>query len=143
MNSLYDEKHWNTTSGSGHEFYVVGEILSKKPHPSVILAKIPTPRAFEVPAYLKFGGWNSCPEPSAHVAVWRRWQESYGAEILCLSGDVIEATVARPPVNKEECYKLAREQFAYCEDIVTQGVQTIDALAAVLCGGKSWYFWWD
>ena len=44
---------------------------------------------------------------------------------------------------KKARYALAREQFAYCDDIVTQGVGSIDALADGLRGSKSWYFWWD
>jgi hypothetical protein len=55
------------------------------------------------------------------------WQAKYGEEIVCVIAYVIEA----------------REQFSYCSDIVTQGAGTIDALAATLYNGKSWYFWWD
>jgi hypothetical protein len=134
---------WNTESGSGEEFSVIREALSRKIYPWVLVAKVPTAQPYEVPAYLKFGGWNDCPQAPIHVALWKKWQQEYDARILCLSGDVIEATVAHPPRDKEACYKLAREQFAYCADIVDQGVGSIDALAAVLYGGKSWYFWWD
>jgi hypothetical protein len=134
---------WNTKGGAGEDFLVVREILSRKLHPWVLLATIPTPQPYETPAYLKFGGWNACPEASVHVAVWKKWQEEYGAKILCVSGDVIEATVVRPPIEKDACYKLAQDQFAYCTDIVDQGVGSIDALAATLYAGKSWYFWWD
>ncbi|HEY6225717.1 MAG TPA: DUF4253 domain-containing protein [Verrucomicrobiae bacterium] len=134
---------WNTHSGAAEEFTVVREVLSRKIHPWVLIAKIPTPHPYEVPAYLRLGGWNECPDAPVHVALWKKWQHQYGAEILCVTGDIIEATVARPPTEKEECYKLAREQYLYCSDIVTQGVGTIDALASTLRAGKSWYFWWD
>jgi hypothetical protein len=143
LNHINKSSDWNTESGAGEEFSVVREVLSRKLHPWVLLGKIPTPHACQTPAYLKFGGWNECPEASVHVAAWRKWQDEYGAKILCVSGDIIEATVARPPVEKSECYKLAREQFVYCNDIVGQGVGSIDALAATLRDGKSWYFWWD
>jgi len=143
LDDLTDASAWNTNSGSRGEFVSIAGILTRKVHPWVWVSKIPTARPYEVPAYLKFGGWNACPEAHEHVAVWRYWQEKYGAEILCFTGDVIEATVAHPPLEKAECYALAREQFSYCDDIVTQGVGSIDALAATLRGGKSWYFWWD
>ena len=39
--------------------------------------------------------------------------------------------------------ELAEEQFAYCPDIVHQGVGTISALASMLLDGTAWYFWWD
>jgi hypothetical protein len=143
VESLRKPSAWNAFGGGEADFCVVREILSRKFHPWVLLAKIPTAQPYEVPAYLRLGGWNECPDAAAHVAHWQRWQNKYGAEILCVSGDVIEATVAHPPTEKEECYMLAQEQFYYCQDIVTQGVETIDALAATLRGGKSWYFWWD
>jgi hypothetical protein len=38
---------------------------------------------------------------------------------------------------------LAKEQYAYCADIVEQGVGTIEALAATLLNGHIWFFWWD
>lgn len=39
--------------------------------------------------------------------------------------------------------ELAREQFAFCEDIVYQGVGSIPALAKGLEQSTVWYFWWD
>jgi hypothetical protein len=143
MEDLVDDSEWYTTSGATGEFQSVADILSGKIYPKVWIAKIPTGNRYEVPAYLKLGGWNECPASEEHVAVWRFWQAKYGAEILCATADVIEATVTNPPTEKDECFTLAREQFSYCSDIVTQGVGTIDALAAMLCNGKSWYFWWD
>jgi len=140
---IEDEEMWHTKTAAESDFQKIHDTLSGKVHPWVYVAKIPTAIPYEVPAYLKLGGWNACPGAEEHVAVWRYWQEKYGAEILCVTGAVIEATVTRPPLEKDECYVLAREQFSYCEDIVTQGVGSIDALADILRGGKSWYFWWD
>jgi hypothetical protein len=38
---------------------------------------------------------------------------------------------------------VGHEHYAYAPDIVDQGTETIDALAAGLLGGTAWYFWWD
>ncbi|MEO6708543.1 MAG: DUF4253 domain-containing protein [Planctomycetota bacterium] len=38
---------------------------------------------------------------------------------------------------------LAFEQYHCCEDIVTQGVGALDALAEALRRSTVWYFWWD
>jgi len=38
---------------------------------------------------------------------------------------------------------LAREQYAYCNDLVDQGTESVAALAAGLLDGTVWYFWWD
>jgi len=51
--------------------------------------------------------------------------------------------VDKPPHSQTEALALANEHFAYCEDIVTQGVGTIEGLAATLLEGKTWFFWWD
>lgn len=67
---------WNTRTGAGEDFSVVREVLSRKLHPWVLLAKIPTPQPYETPAYLKFGGWNACPEASVHVAVWKNGRKN-------------------------------------------------------------------
>lgn len=133
---------WQKQPGP-NEIVSVRDFRTSNFHPNVWITSIPTANAFEIPAFLKYGGWNSCPSAEEHVAVWKYWQEKYGAEILCVTGDVVEATVKRPPSQKEDCYALAREQFAYCSDIVTQGVGSIDALAKTVQGAQYWYFWWD
>jgi hypothetical protein len=119
------------------------DIVKAVPLQRVALCKVPTPRSWEVPAYLSFGAWNDCPAPEEHVALLRYWQEKYGADVITLSNDVIECTVSRPPTEREQALALAWEQFVYCSDIVFQGTQTLSVLAATLCGGETWYFWWD
>ncbi len=50
---------------------------------------------------------------------------------VAVSGDVVECAVARPPAEKPAALALAREQHAYCYDIVEQGVGTTAKLALV------------
>jgi hypothetical protein len=78
-----------------------------------------------------------------HVAFLKRWHEAWGAEVVGIAGDVVEMEVARPPKDRAAALALAREQFLYCADIVHQGVGSLEALGAILLGGKVWYFWWD
>jgi hypothetical protein len=113
------------------------------PLPIVYVALVPTAVGWQIPAYLKIGDWNSCPKPEEHCAVLRYWEDHYGAEVVGMSYDTFELQVARPPENRESALELAQEQFAYCPDIVWQGVDTIEALAANLLNGHVWYFWWD
>ena len=142
LEDVTDASDWKPRAEEEGEFHTLarpdGRIV-----PWVQVAKVPAAQPCDVPAYLKLGGWNACPLAEEHVAVWGHWQKEYGAEILCVTSDVIEATVARPPQEKEACYALAREQFGYCDDIVTQGVGSIDALASTLRDGRKWFFWWD
>lgn len=121
---------------AGHDF-------TNKPRPEVFVAMVPVPseEPCELPVYLRFGGWNECPPPHVHMALY--WRERYGAEIVTVSGAVIEYVVARPPATDEQAAELALQQFLYCEDIVLQGVDSVATLARVLRHSTRWYFWWD
>jgi len=119
------------------------EIGSGKPLPFVFLAKIPTSKPWQIPAYLKFGGWNACPDPAQQTAVLHYWAERYGIEVYSISSDTMECAVARPPRNKEDALALAHEQFLFCGDIVFQGTETITLLAAGIINADAWFFWWD
>lgn len=108
----------------------------------VILARVPVDKPWEVFTKIPFGGWNECPAPEEHKLVCKHWYEKYGAQPLVISFDTMEFYVENP-VGDEEAMELAMEQYAYCADIVEQGVGTIGALAASIKNQNSWYFWWD
>jgi hypothetical protein len=71
------------------------------------------------------------------------WQERYGAEVVGVTHDVVEMLISRPPRTRAQALELAREQCLYCSDIVLQGTNTLDVLAASLLDGTTWFFWWD
>ena len=133
---------WPAATPRPSSFTLPFDILSGKPRQTVV-AIVPSNDGAEVPATLGWGGWNACPRPEEHVAVLRRWADIYGAELVGISGDVIEMRVLRPPKTREAAMVLATEQYDYCSDIVTQGTQSISALAADLLDDPTWYFWWD
>lgn len=124
-------------------FHSTQKISGREPHRRVTLAICPTGISHEAPAYLQFGGFNACPLPEEHVALLRRWEEAYGVEVVCITHDVIEMLVHRPPDTPQAARQLALEQFAYCADIVEQGTGSVDALAVSLWGSRQWFFWWD
>jgi hypothetical protein len=119
------------------------EVLSRKPKKAAYLAKIPTPRNWETPAYIGMGGWNACPDAAVLTAFAKRWNERYGAEVVSITHDVMEFAVTKPPTTKEAALELAKEQYVFCSDIVDQGVGDVSALAAALLNSNYWYFWWD
>lgn len=121
----------------------VRDSLSREPYPFMDLVLVPTRRGYEAPAWLGFGGWNACPEPEWQVAILRGWSERFGAEPALLNGDVLEMAVSRPPRDEAAALSLAREQYLFCDDIVHQGVMTIDNLKTCLIDSPYWYFWWD
>ncbi len=104
---------------------------------------VPTPIASHVPAYLCYGGWNDCPDPEVHVAFHSYWQRKYGSEIAIIADDVIETFLNRPLTDRVAALALAKEQYAYCYDIVEQGTETIPVLASELMKSQYWFFWWD
>ncbi|UXH79398.1 DUF4253 domain-containing protein [Roseateles amylovorans] len=119
------------------------DMVSGEPLDEVYIAVLPARTSPEAAALLKIGGWNDCPQAHEHAALWRSWSERFGAEVACIADDVVEFTVARPPQTREDALALAREQFIYCSDIVYQGCETLEALAASLLKSPVWFFWWD
>ena len=117
--------------------------FNQEPLKKVLIAEAPVSRAWQIPAAVGYGGWNACPETVVHGAMFKRWEEQYGAEILALSSDTIECEVSRPPHTQEQAMALAWEQYLFCEDIVTQGVGSISALGGTLLNSPYWFFWWD
>lgn len=119
------------------------DVLTGKELPVVYVGLASLQQPWTLPAVAKFGDWNACPEPAVHCALMNYWGKNHGAEIVSMGFDVIECKVSRPPQTREAALALAWEQFWYCEDIVTQGVETISDLAATLINANHWYFWWD
>ncbi|MFT7560834.1 MAG: hypothetical protein ACI93R_002757 [Flavobacteriales bacterium] len=124
-------------------FTLALDILTGAPIVELIGANVDTEKCWQIPAYFKFGGWNTCPSPAEHCAIWRYWEERYGAQIVGISNDVIEAHVSNPPNSQEEALRLAWEQTLYCSDIVEQGVETVAGLASSIISHKNWFFWWE
>lgn len=110
----------------------------------MLLAKIPVENPWEIFAWLPFGGWNECPANEEHMAVAKYWFEKYGAFPAVMTHDVLEYGLPGAcPMSGEQALDLALEQYAYCSDIVDQGVETIGRLADGLAKSNCWYFWWD
>jgi hypothetical protein len=107
------------------------------------LVLVPATTSWEVPAVLQFDPGNAQVLPEVHVAVLRRWQDLYGAEIVGMAHDTLELYVPHPPRDQETARALAREHFAYCTDRVYQEAGTLEELAAMLYCRPAWRFWWD
>jgi len=117
--------------------------FSDKYHKEVFIALVPTNDWTVIPAILRFGGWNECPSNEWHVAAFRYWQDKFGAELVSMTHDVVELRVKTRPTSPKESLTLAMEQYYYCHDIVSQGVNDPANLAKILMTSDFWYFWWD
>lgn len=124
-------------------FLIPYDILTGAFKDAVTLALVPTRESWEVPAFLRFGGWNDCPGPEEHVCMLKHWHEAHGAEVVGIGGDVIETWVAQPPASRDAALAVASEQYSYCPGIVDQGTETLEGLAAALLNAPIWFFWWD
>jgi uncharacterized protein DUF4253 len=141
----YQEEHGEWPSDVGPASAVLGhrDVLSGEPLAEVAIVLVPTSHSWQVPCQLGYGGWNECPAGAEHSAILRRWQERYAATLVTVTPDTIELGVGRPVSTREEALALAREQYVYCADIVQQGTETIEGLAATLLNASVWFFWWD
>ncbi|MEM7245822.1 MAG: DUF4253 domain-containing protein [Acidobacteriota bacterium] len=119
------------------------DVLSMEPLDRVVIALIPTPRSWEAPAWIRFGGFNECPRPDEQAAIFRRWARRHGVEVVALSWDIAELAVLEPVETREGALALAQEQFLYCPDVVHQGTESLKGLAATIQDARVWSFWWD
>lgn len=124
------------------EFNTVSD-TDGRPFASVTVALVPTIASWMAPAYLQIGGWNACPSAEDHVSVLKYWTRLHATDVFAITHDAIEVHVTNPPTTRDQAMRLAREQYAYCPDVIEQGSDTIANLAATLLGGRSWFFWWD
>jgi len=138
-----EDGEWPEEPPEESDFTVIFEDTSQQQYKKIIyIAKIPTREAWQIPAYLRIGDWNECPAVEFHVAMAKHWQGKYQAVIVTATYEILEYKVANPPTDQVTARQLAQEQFVYCTDIVHQGAETLNNLAASLQNGK-WYFWWD
>lgn len=155
----FEERESEARQGWFKEEYVTGEwpgeaqekdgikahldLLTRAVRPLVYIGVVNVERPWMLPAEAKYGGWNECPDAAVQCAIMRYWGEKHGAEIVSLAGDFIEFVVREPPRTAKDSIKLAWEQYWYCNDIVDQGMQTVNNLAAGLMNSDYWFFWWD
>jgi hypothetical protein len=135
---------WPAESQPENGLYSVRRILAPRDfEPEVVIGLVPTSEPALVPLRLGYGNWNDCPAPAVHAAFARRWKAQYGAIPVAFAGDIVEYRVAHPITDREQAITVALEQFYYCPDIVLQGTETIERLAASLLEARYWFFWWD
>ncbi|WP_322924873.1 DUF4253 domain-containing protein [Paenibacillus campi] len=104
--------------------------------------KLPQGREYEAPALIAMGGYNECPLPEIQIAVFRAWQQQYGALPIAVSENVWILRAARRPQTDEEALALARQHMLFCQ-YVLEHFDTVGEYARYLQQQDIWYFWWD
>ena len=138
------DEYWVKYSGELGEFISCEPndrfYLSKMAHPEILIAKIPAEHPWELAAWVPMGGWNECPSPAQQAAVFKYWNEKYGAVPDTVTHDIWEMQLTKPPVTNEEAEALAKEHFAFCSDLAEVKVREF---ASMLKKSTTWFFWWD
>jgi hypothetical protein len=136
-------------TGNFKEFEPNNKFLSldiSSSYDDIIIAKIPAGNPWELAVWVPMGGFNGCPAPEEQAAVFKYWHEKYGAVPAVVSYDIWEMKAEKPPLTYGAAETLAKEQFAFCPDIVYQaggGWDSIRGLASQLKNSAVWFFWWD
>lgn len=123
-------------------FTVPFDLASGKPTRGVFLLLLPTTDGCEFAAYLEWGGWNACPEPTAHVAVLRHWQRTYGAEPVAVTHDYLELLLPKALGSWRSARIAAEEQSLYCDEVATEE-DWQQTLIRDVARSRLWAFWWD
>lgn len=131
---------WTPRGEERERFRLVRDPTLASPRTSVVIALLPARSSPDAPAWLAFGNWRGCPEPSVHVAMLTRWHERYGAELIGIGGDTIELRVTRPPSDRENAIALAREHVAYAPFLLAGGTRSIEDVATSIAGARVWSF---
>jgi hypothetical protein len=73
------------------------------------------------------------------VALARRWNQQFGAELVAHYGTVLQFRVLRPPATLQQALRLAWEQQTVAEcTTITRGVPLFEH-ARVLVGRDQWF----
>ena len=124
------------------EIYAHVNLFENAPHDRVVIVLVPTTKSWEVPLLLRFGGFGDAPTPAEQSALFKRWFDQYGAEIVTLDSDTVEFTVADPPEEPAEAWELALEHYAVAPDLVWRGTESLPLLASSLEEAPTWVLWW-
>ena len=80
---------------------------------------------------------------AGHAAVFRSWEQRFGARVIALRSDTLFASVAAVPVQQSSAAHIACEHFAFAPDNVLQNSDSFPEYVADLVDSKLWSFWWD
>jgi Domain of unknown function (DUF4253) len=120
----------------------------EEPPTTDTLLLLPVKKSWHIPAVLRVGSGEAMgdhPPAHIHVAMLKRWNEKYRAELVTIGRDVMYLTVKAPATTQDDALKLAIEQFAYCPNIVLGSVGdcTLSGGAIDVLDSKCWQFWWN
>lgn len=107
------------------------------------LLLVPAARPADVVAALGWWGATNHDYSGADItAVLRSWEDRFGAVVVSIGFDTMVLQVPRRPQSPSEVDGLLREHYAFCPDVIDQGLEA-EAYRAGLMEWTHWHFWWD
>jgi hypothetical protein len=95
---------------------------------------------FEALQVMGTNAWNYDFGPDRIIQRMKGWHERFGLVIRGVGFDWVEAEFVRQPTDMQA---FASEVYEFCPDVVTQGTNTVDALAKEMQRTNTVYLWWD
>ncbi len=102
------------------------------------LVFLPVQRSWDALAFINFYGSAALGIPEI-IALGRRWEDRYGAELVSHYGTMLQCLVSRPPTRLDEATELAREQFAIAPCTFILPGDTPAQVAPRFVGGDRWF----
>lgn len=133
------------TGDARDRFPAIGDPLLGLPLYEIGILLVPTTTSAEVIAWLAFGNWRGCPEPTTHVAVLGRLEALAGAEVVAVSADRIDLRVSRIPAGADERRAVAELLAAYAPSVRTRPSgtpRTLEDVAAEIVPSRVWSLRW-
>lgn len=124
-------------------FATVRDIAAQRLVPELILADIPTERPEHLPAWVPMGSFLSGPPPEEQIALFSHWRRHFGCLPALISADSWECYIENPPATATAALGLAKEQMAFCPELIYSGLESLGALAHSLIKALIWCFWWS
>jgi hypothetical protein len=94
---------------------------------------------FDILRHAASDGINHGLETEDLIAKLTKWHGEHGVDVFHAESDTIELELLREP---EDRMAFAQELYAFCPDIVDQGIGSVEALAESL-ERQHIYLWWD
>nr|WP_253260919.1 DUF4253 domain-containing protein [Rhodanobacter glycinis] len=70
----------------------------------------------------------------------KQWDVAYGIDIVMADTDTIQLRLKTVP---PDIHAFAKELYAFCPDIVDQGVGSVEKLERSIRESRTVFLWWD
>jgi hypothetical protein len=108
----------------------------------VVIGLIPQSKGWDLPSIFGLDGSIWKPDPFVESAIFRRWNERYGADVFAFYEGTISLVVRRPPLSQSASLNIASELFLYFPDRIPHFREEKEMFIQNLIGRHCWLFDW-